>query len=812
MRQKMKRMMGILLSLVMVLGLIPGMSLTAYAATEAYTELKNDNTVVQFNNYNWYIIADYSTAVDAGTVTLLAADTSFGTSKFHDSSNAYSGSTVKGVLDALTAEGGAFASVKDAIVDTDLTDVGVTGAKLYLLSENDLSTSEVGPYADFNFTGAEYGGWWLRSPGSYDDYADFVYGERGNMYSVGTDVKKELGVRPALKLDLSKVIFSSETKTFSLSVTGVTLNPSTEQKTTVGDKVPFTASIEPTGALKMVKWSANSGAVKLYSDSNCTTEVGSAATDKLTVYAKGITAGTATVTVTATNGTDDTADDKSANCNVTVHAHNFIYAAGTGENANTITATCSADGCTLPESSAGPGDHVATLTISANGGTYDGTTAYGATITDANSIQGDAKVQYQKKTDGSYGTATETVPTDAGDYKASITVGGATASVEYTIAQADPTANAPTGLTATYGQTLADVSLEGKNPEGNTPGTWAWTDSTKSVGNVVTPAASFKATFTPDSSNYKTVENVNVTVTVGKAYPTAPTGLNATYGQTLENVTLPDGWTWADSKKSVGNVVDPAASFKANFAGDDNHNAASNVNVTVTVGKANAVVAAVTANSPTYDGTEKQLVSVDDSDLAGGTMYYAVSKVTDPSNPPSAPDFDGDSQSADKKWSTSIPTVVDAGTYYVWYMVKGDDNHNDTAVCQTPVAVAISKADAPNASIAWEKKYLYSRDNEDGFTLTGLPTDCGTVIWKTPTTSGSLEYTTAPAVSDAGVLSYIVQQSGTADQTGTVTVVAQTQNYNDVTFTIGVTLIDKIPVKLKTGSSVTLKNSTSTLT
>ncbi len=128
-----------------------------------------------------------------------------------------------------------------------------------------------------------------------------------------------------------------------------------------------------------------------------------------------------------------------------VHEHSFTYEA----NGATITATCAnTDGnCTLPESSAGAGDHVATLTISANGGTYDGTTAYGATITDANSIQGDAKVQYQKKTNGSYGTATETVPTDAGDYKASITVGGATASVEYTIKTAQETTTKPTDTT-----------------------------------------------------------------------------------------------------------------------------------------------------------------------------------------------------------------------------------------------------------------------------------------------------------------------------------------------------------------------------
>ena len=93
-----------------------------YAETETYTNLMNNKTVVKFNNHDWYIIADDSTAT-GGTVTLLAADTSFGTSKFHDSSNAYSGSTVKSKLDVLTEEGGAFASVKNAIADTNLSDV-----------------------------------------------------------------------------------------------------------------------------------------------------------------------------------------------------------------------------------------------------------------------------------------------------------------------------------------------------------------------------------------------------------------------------------------------------------------------------------------------------------------------------------------------------------------------------------------------------------------------------------------------------------------------------------------------------------------
>ena len=217
MSMKLKNFFSILLSLALVLGLMPEMSLTAYAATETYTKLMNDKIVVKFNNYDWYIIADNSTMVNAGTVTLLAADTSFGLSKFHDSSNAYSGSTVKSKLDELTAEGGAFASVKGAIADTNLTDVGVNGAKLYLLSTEEAnSLPDNVRKAEFRGEGCHYNEWWLRSPGEDDDDAAHVYGSNGLVDDSGNFVYSAYGVRPALKLDLSKVTFNSTTKTFSL--------------------------------------------------------------------------------------------------------------------------------------------------------------------------------------------------------------------------------------------------------------------------------------------------------------------------------------------------------------------------------------------------------------------------------------------------------------------------------------------------------------------------------------------------------------------------------------------------------------------
>lgn len=45
------------------------------------------------------------------------------------------------------------------------------------------------------------GYWWLRSPGYVDNEAMFVYGEPGDVDDLGYDVRDDLGVRPALKIE-----------------------------------------------------------------------------------------------------------------------------------------------------------------------------------------------------------------------------------------------------------------------------------------------------------------------------------------------------------------------------------------------------------------------------------------------------------------------------------------------------------------------------------------------------------------------------------------------------------------------------------
>ena len=182
------------------------------------------------------------------------------------------------------------------------------------------------------------------------------------------------------------------------------------------------------------------------------------------------------------------------------HTHNFTYSA----DGATLTATCTAEGCGLT-------DNKATLSISASDATYDANT-HGATPDSAAGEAAGLPAPTIKYT--GCGTTTydsETAPTNAGTYKASITLGKGTAakiaSVDYEIAKANPTYTVPTGLTATYGDTLSSVTL---------PTGWTWASGSQSVGNAGTKT--FKANFAPaDTANYNTVSNVNVTVTVGKA-------------------------------------------------------------------------------------------------------------------------------------------------------------------------------------------------------------------------------------------------------------------------------------------------------
>ena len=235
---KMKQFLGILLSITLILGLMPGMNLTAYAA----------------NNLTIYIM--------------------------------------------------------DMLENMDDNEWG------YQLYDGDVSIAE-GTYVQINM-----GTWhtgvmniYMNGEVVYTKPSGSLYKDDVYHFTAGPNCKILGGYQNMFDWDGNPNVYI--TQDASVAVTGVTLNPNTAQTIDVGGSVAFTATVEPAGASdKTVKWSVggtNADAVKLYSDSACTTEVGADATSTLTVYAKGISAGSATVT--ATSNADST---KTASCAVTV--------------------------------------------------------------------------------------------------------------------------------------------------------------------------------------------------------------------------------------------------------------------------------------------------------------------------------------------------------------------------------------------------------------------------------------------------------------------------------------------------------------
>ena len=90
----------------------------------------------------------------------------------------------------------------------------------------------------------------------------------------------------------------------TVAVTSVALDQTTLTKAVGDDAVTLTATVDPSDASdKTVTWKSSDASIAAV-DAN----------GKVTFEA----AGTATITATATNGTDDTADDKTATCEVTV--------------------------------------------------------------------------------------------------------------------------------------------------------------------------------------------------------------------------------------------------------------------------------------------------------------------------------------------------------------------------------------------------------------------------------------------------------------------------------------------------------------
>ena len=101
----------------------------------------------------------------------------------------------------------------------------------------------------------------------------------------------------------------------------------------------------------------------------------------------------------------------------------------------------------------------------------------------------------------------------------------------------------------------------------------------------------------------------------------------------------------------------------------------------------------------TYNGMEQELVTA--GSVTGGTMYYALGENADTA--PTDEEQLSDGGTADpvsggedelnggdqiSVWTTTIPSAVSAGTWYVWYKAVGDSRHTDTVPAVLEAAIA----------------------------------------------------------------------------------------------------------------------------
>ena len=265
---------------------------------------------------------------------------------------------------------------------------------------------------------------------------------------------------------------------------------------------------------------------------------------------------------------------------------------------------------------------------------------------------------------------------------------------EFVVAKATPTYTVPTGLTAKYGQTLADVTL----PDG-----WSWMDSSESVGGASTAAKTFQAKFTPkDTENYNTVENIELEVTVNKADGgnLKTVELEQKYTDASDHTYTPDwaglpaGQDWTFS--SEASIVLPKQDFAADGnlltyaisgskAGDkitlilkascDNYeNFTITLNVTLTE-KDDQKPLTITGNTSVIYGEKLTLTTTGGSGM--GAVTYRIDNAISTGEATIDP-------------NTGVLTPVKVGSVSVIATKAGDNNYND--VTSAPFVLMIKPA------------------------------------------------------------------------------------------------------------------------
>lgn len=234
----------------------------------------------------------------------------------------------------------------------------------------------------------------------------------------------------------------------------------------------------------------------------------------------------------------------------------------------------------------------------------------------------------------------------------------------------------------TYDGTSKDptvtVTLDSKTLSAGTDYTLSYSNSNGGDGNLtnagtVTVTATGKGNYTATATG---------TFTINKAQPTytTPTGLTATYGDTLKDVPLTDGWAWNDLNTSVGNVGENTFPATYNKDSSGNYNQVQQ-NLTVKVSPASYKITLTgQADSPTQITLNEAVVEPDNT---GTTVTYGYNITNEaPANWQKERVFSG---------------LTANTTYYFFAKVAATTNYAETI--STGVAITTPEKEVSSISI-----------------------------------------------------------------------------------------------------------------
>ncbi|MFW5651746.1 MAG: InlB B-repeat-containing protein [Acetivibrio ethanolgignens] len=343
----------------------------------------------------------------------------------------------------------------------------------------------------------------------------------------------------------------------------------------------------------------------------------------------------------------------------------------------------------------------------------------------------------------------------------------------------------------------------------------------------------------------------------------APIGLTATYGDTLSNVSLPDGFTWNAPETSVGAVGTNTFTATYTPTGEAAEKYGKNTNVQISVEVKKALATYTTpvgaASNLAYNGAAQKLVTA--GTTSHGTIVYSLTET--------------------ETYTTEIPTAMNPGNYTVFYKIQGDANHEDSEVGS--VTVPIGKANLKDAVITLGDALTYNGKEQTqsiasvtvgtmtlgagDYTVTGntksavgtytltvtgqgnfegskqaefniakkaavsvpdidkkyvstvgsngaaasidiaslLPNDRGATTYTLAENTAT--YVTDKAVSTDGMLTYKVGTNGNIGNSTTLTVTAASANYEDITVKVNIQIVDKYIVAEKEDAKVAITGS-----